>query len=115
MLVRGGLFGLITIFSSVGTLYVQSRRSGVVESNERNRDIDNHIQMVNIRKSILEDAKRKFEDIHSKLTDKEKKILEKKRPLICFPQQSDFLDWQRYECESILQKRKKFVKEVKKE
>lgn len=75
---------------------------------QRDRETDAHIEMVNIRLSIQREAEEKFNKAYNKLNDKEKKIADKHELKgFIFPTRGDWLDFKRYKCEELLEKRKK--------
>ncbi len=77
------------------------------EISQEDREIQNHIDLVSIRLSIEKEAEQKFNEVWNKLTDKEKKKVDKVKPPMMFLRRSDYLDWKRYLCEDILESRGK--------
>ncbi len=88
---------------------------------ERNRKIDSHVELVNIRLSIENEAEHNFQIAYGKLTDKQKKIVEKKSEKFAkitgfvFPRRSDYLDNKRYYCEELLEKQGISKEDLRKE
>ena len=70
---------------------------------QRDEEIDTQIEMVNIQVSIQKEAERKFSKAYNKLTDKQKKIVDKHELKgFVFPTRGDWLDFKRYKCEELL-------------
>ena len=75
---------------------------------ERDREIDTHIEMVNTRLQIQKDSEYNYKKVYNKLTKREKRIVDKHELKgFVFPTRGDWLDFKRYKCEELLEKRKK--------
>lgn len=80
------------------------------ERTQKDREIDAHVTLVNARLSIENEAEHNFQVAYGKLTDKQKKIVDKKTEKFfkitgfVFPRRSDYLDNKRYYCEDLLKK-----------
>ncbi len=77
---------------------------------QRHREIDAHIIMVNSKLSIEREAEYKFQVVCDKLTNKEKKKIDKTIQVFCrggfiFPTRGSYLDFKRYLGEDILEVR----------
>ena len=83
---------------------------------QRNQEIDAHIQTVNIRLDIQNEAEHNFQIAYEKLTEKQKKIVDKSRiEGFVFPTRGDYLDFKRYKCEEFLEKQGISKEDLRKE
>lgn len=71
----------------------------VFEKSEQDREIDAHIQITTIRLSIQQEAEILYNKAINKLTERQKKKIERLKVPMVFPTRGDYLDWLRGEIE----------------
>ena len=71
----GMIFVVLGLFLIV--VVIIANRGNWSKKDAQQKEIDKHCEMVNIRMSIQQEAEERFEAAYNKLTDKQKKIIDK--------------------------------------
>ncbi len=85
------------------------------KQSERDKEIDTQVEIVNIKVDIEKEAEQKYKKKYNKLTDREKKIVDKHELRgMMWPTKGAWLDFKREKCEELLNKKNMKKKIVRK-